>query len=189
MDYRKYLVDRTRLDKVKQQLLSVATLTDEDIMDIWIEEGQKRMTDFTLIEFPHPMCLYKHMILRFHMFEVPGFSLDPAVFIKGLNPTSQDQLASHYKMYDRLVFEFFSYIRNGIELINELGLSVENWKSKSSIIFYFEASKDVQQKMIDKYNHTYDELIKEQDDMRRANSNYTTDVKSDDDSCSDDDSD
>jgi hypothetical protein len=182
MDYRQYLVDRARLKKYKTQLLSIATLTNRDIMDIWIEKGEEPLTDFSQTKFPHPMCLYKHMITRFHTFAVPEFSLDPAVFIKALHPTSQRQIAVHYKIYDNLIFEFFAHIRNGMGQadISELGLSVENWRSKSSIVFYFEMDEKTQKKIIQQYNQTYDTLIREQDDMRYAYSKYTVDSDSSD---------
>jgi hypothetical protein len=135
-----YKVTLQHLTDYKQKLLHVDENLFQDFSKIW--KGDQRMID--------------HMTRRFR--EI-GMN-DVGVFLKTLHPGTSRELACKYKIYDNHIFEFFGYVKCGIAPgdIKEWGLNVDDFHLKSSIQFFFSLNNELQNKIIDDYNKTYDEL-------------------------------
>lgn len=153
-----YLVNLKDILNQKDLLLNISKITPNDIMSIWKESGEETICDFDNIEYDYSMPLYKKMILRFKR---EGKN-DPSIFIKTLDPSNQYIISTWFGIHNYKIFEFFAYIKNqfGSYQINEIGLNSDKWKSNNSIIFFFDLKQNEQQKLIDMYNNSYDNLIK-----------------------------
>lgn len=159
-----YLVDLKDLLNQKELILNISKITQNDIMCIWKEPDEEIICDFDNIEYNYSMPLYKKMILRFKR---EGKN-DPSVFIKTLDQSNQYRISVWFGIYNYKLFEFFAYIKNhfGSYQIDEIGLNSDKWKSNNSIEFFFDLKQDEQEKLVDMYNKSYDNLIKNEVDVQ-----------------------
>ena len=157
-----YRIKLRDLIKIRDSLMKLSALTPKDIMTIWIEPGEEKIEDFENIEYSYSMPLYKKMILRFQR---EGIS-DPGCFIKVMHPSCQRQICGRYGIWNEKIFEFFGYIKfsYGSYQISDMGLDVGEWKSKTSIQFFFDLSDEMKKQFIDTYNAMYDRMDGRTDD-------------------------
>lgn len=163
--WKDYLINQSDLLSQKSQLMDVSLLSPNDIMLIWRKPNEETISDFDNIEYNFMMPLYKKMILRF---KNEGRS-DPAAFIKSMDPSNQNKISLWYGIYNYKIFEFFAYLKNQFSVyqIDEMDMDSNAWKSNTSIKFFFDLSETNQKRLIDMYNKTFDELIKEEKERRR----------------------
>jgi len=151
-----YKVKLPDIIKLYPQLIELSTLSSRDVMEIFIKSGEERIEDCENIPYDYNMPLYKKMILRFQQ----EGQRDPACFIKTSHPTSQRQVCAKYGIWNEKLFEFFAYLKFGYGSyrIEEMGLSVTEWKTKNAIQFFFDLKTEFQQKFVDEYNNTFDKM-------------------------------
>lgn len=158
-----YRIRLKDLIKMRDSLLKLSALTPKDIMNIWIEPGEEKIKDFENIEYSYSMPLYKKMILRFQR---EGIS-DPGCFVKVMHPSCQRQICGRYGIWNEKIFEFFGYIKfsYGSYQISDMGLDVNEWKSKTSIQFFFDLSDEMKKQFIGEYNAMYDRMDNEYNNL------------------------
>lgn len=136
----KYIVSLQQLIDLRQKLFNIDENLFQDFSKIWKDD----------------QSMIDHMTRRFR--EI-GMS-DVGVFLKTLHPGTARELTHKYKIYDEYIFEFFCYVKCGVAPcdIKEWGLSVDDFHSTSSIQFFFKLETKLQEKIINNYNKTYDNM-------------------------------
>lgn len=177
MNYHQYIVSIQRINKIKNQLLEVAKMSPLEIMTLWIEPTDTKLTPEELTQIQlnpdyenetHPMPLFKHLIYRF----LQQGQSDPGIFIKSAHPSTRRTILVKYgiptffeymsyntygKMYDQNVFEFFSWLKTGLcaYSVEEMSINSHSWRTQNSINFFFNQNENNQLNLVNKYNGTF----------------------------------
>lgn len=175
------MMEFLRFDDVtnnKNNLLKFSRISEEDIMNVFINKGDSVVTDFSTLVYYHDIPLYQKMIFRYR-----NESKLATRLYDGCDPINQDKLSHYFKIKDNGLIKFFSWLSNSFGVYDILSvintdLKEENnldhqlvklWKI-NSIDFYFSLSIETQKSLLIRYNSdvvtSFNILFFETEEMR-----------------------
>ncbi len=133
----KYNVTKEELLAWKDKLVSLCSITESDVRDIWIENRDENVDDLSTLVYHWDAPLYQKMIwrLRNSRGHVAGFW-------NGLDPCNRKILTSRYKLHDdpdrAMNFMVWICCTLGLYHIEKISPSlVEVWQKNNAIFLYF----------------------------------------------------
>lgn len=161
------------LELHKESLLNLSNLCEAQIREIWINKGDEYIETNKLAEltYRYDAPLYQKMIFRFRHTEY-----EPSRLVKQVDYSNRRRIAHYFRIMEHEeykideLFEFFAWIKNQFGVIDIYLLNfadnykikgrndisndplVVRWKETRAIKFYFESSREVQNRLTTKYN-------------------------------------
>ncbi len=158
-----WAVQKEEIDELKDGLLKLANMTEDDVIEIFIQPGEERVVPE---EYDFQMPLYHKMVWRFRNEHVNGHP-EPCYFLNGCDPGNQHKVFAYFDIKGhpvKRITQFLGWIRNGLsdyylgKIEGVTDEDKERWDKENSIHFYFNSSDELKQGIID-YNTRYHQMM------------------------------
>ena len=157
---------RVSLEEVimfRDRLTNLSYITEQDIKDIWIKQGDENLDDFSTMEYRHNAPLYQKMIWSYRSKRCGATTL-----YQGCDICNQQRLLAKYNILlnetSYNIMEFIRWIRNSITAYDideiESDLNGEDLRKReymwyhNNITYFYSLSIQKQQTLLEKY-YTY----------------------------------
>ena len=154
MDYTK--VTLKQILSQSEKLHKLAKLDEEQIQEIFRNDSEEKVTNFTELEYRYDAPLYQKMIFRFR-----NCQNSPCGMIYQCDPVNQGYITRHFGFYQgsKDLISFFAWIKNSLGLYDIknmeslFGQDIENlWRTKNEVDLFFAVNENLQRHLIKGYN-------------------------------------